>query len=100
MYPTVVAFAILPSDLHAKSKPSRNVKSLHNARGLSAIHPQNHPLDFPRRLAKKATQTIPLVFISSADPGQLGIEIFGPNAENDPDRVSIPLFERSVRNGL
>jgi hypothetical protein len=35
----------------------------------------------------------------SADPGQLGIEIFGPNAENDPDRVSIPLFER-VRNGL
>ena len=24
--------------------------------------------------AKKATQTIPLVFISSADPGQLGIE--------------------------
>jgi hypothetical protein len=42
---------------------------------------------------------VPLVFISSADPGQLGIEIFGPNAENDPDRVSIPLFER-VRNGL
>jgi hypothetical protein len=99
MYPTVVAFAILPSDLHAKSKPSRNVKSLHNARGLSAIHPQNPPLD-SAKTRKKATQTIPLVFISSADPGQLGIEIFGPNAENDPDRVSIPLFERRVRNGL
>jgi hypothetical protein len=25
-----------------------------------------------------------LVFISSADPGQLGIEIFGPNAEMIP----------------
>ena len=36
---------------------------------------------------------------SSAAPtrGQLGIEIFGPNAENDPDRVSILLFERPVR---
>jgi hypothetical protein len=99
MYPTVVAFAILPSDLHAKSKPSRNAKSLHNARVCQPSTPKiTHSI--PRRLAKKATQTIPLVFISSADQGQLGIEIFGPNAENDPDRVSIPLFERPVRNGL
>jgi hypothetical protein len=36
--------------------------------GLSAIHPQNHPLD-SAKTRKKATQTIPLVFISNADPG-------------------------------
>src|SRR6266536_4567888 len=59
--------------------------------------PQNHPLDSAKTRKKKATQTIPLVFISGADPGQLGIEIFGPNVENDADRVSIPLFERPVR---
>jgi hypothetical protein len=99
MYPTVVAFAILPSDLHAKSKPSRNAKSLHNARVCQPSTPKI-TTRFREDSQKKATQTIPLVFISSADPGQLGIEIFGPNAENDPDRVSIPLFERPVRNGL
>jgi hypothetical protein len=27
--------------------------------------------------------------------GAVGIEIFGPNAKNDPDRVAIPLFERA-----
>ena len=47
MYPTVVAFAemVLPSDLHAKSKPSRKCKIPTQYTGLSAIHPQNHPLD-------------------------------------------------------
>jgi hypothetical protein len=70
--------------LHAKSKPSRNAKSLHNAQVCQpSTHPQNHPLD-SAKTRKKATQTIPLVFISSADPGQLGIEIFGPNAEMIP----------------
>jgi hypothetical protein len=33
------------------------------------------------------------VFISSVDQGRLGIEIPGLNAENDPDRVSIPFLK-------
>jgi len=31
------------------------------------------------------------MFISSADRGHLGIEFFGPSAEHDPHRISIPL---------
>jgi hypothetical protein len=68
MYPTVLAFAILPSDLHAKSKPSRNVKSLHNARGLSAIHPQNHPLD-SAKTRKKSNPDDPACVHQQRRPG-------------------------------
>ena len=49
---------------------------------------------------KKGNPDYPACVHQQRRPGQLGIEIFGPNAENDPDRVSIPLFERRVRNGL
>jgi hypothetical protein len=59
---------------------------------LLAIHPPpKSPTRFREDSQKKATQTIPLVFISSAEPEQLGIEIFGPNAENDPDRIQSAL---------
>ena len=41
MYPTVVAFAemVLPSDLHAKSKPAPNVAITPSPRNLSTMPP-------------------------------------------------------------
>jgi hypothetical protein len=68
------AHIIVPDDgQQVKSKPSRNVKSLHNARGLSAIHPPESSTRFREDSQKKQPRRSRLC--SSAAPTRGSLEL-------------------------